>query len=218
MTHLSERTRIAKQVKSYYYIDGTGQIETGLILIFIVIVMFILQNGFLASIVGAITVLIVSLFRNLRKRITSQRTGFVDFKDNEILAKDYRFIVIVGLGLFVSFCLYLVFTFFVSIPLGLFLSIGLFGSIIIYSISTISIGYRAAMPRFYFSGALSLVLGICLLIYFLNQGIFSNLAISEVNAFVLSYGVGVGLTDFLLGLVTLRHYLREYPVIKQVEE
>lgn len=239
MAYLQERNQIVGQVKKYHYIDGMPDIQVGLGAVVFGLYQLInalAQNP--SSVVSqnlppevrlSLPIIFVIIWitvnyslrkymPKLRERVTYQRTGYVDFG---IPANNYKQnnnviigIIIAGLVLILIF-ISLIFV----ILFHLFLDFKLVNSLMFLILATIFpigyflIWYKTDVQRYVFAGLLALLLGAGLYVYFLDTWNFAN-----VNAPIGCYFIGIGVTELLLGLVTLRKYLREYPVINQVEE
>lgn len=147
----------------------------------------------------------------IRERLDSPRTGYVKFeKTRSEAARFWRFAI--GAIIFaIVFSVYVGLSArsHISFDAPLFL---LFG-IMLATVGLFFVAYKLEITRFYFSGTISLLLGILLVIYF---SVNWNFDINKIACIV--YFIGMGLAGLLLGLFTLRRYLRDYPPMGQSYE
>jgi hypothetical protein len=229
----------ARRTKSYKWADGLVEIERGInsFLIGWLIILFILpafdkfpqdpityynnSETYMAWVIaffgvyGIFMVLGPRWRKKLQERLTSERTGYVNY---EVVAtpstKNQLIALVFVLG-------YLVLTIFLAINIVKFqdafsVVFSFIALLVILGMSWFSYraGRQLVIPRFYFKAFLELGLGLGLWSFYVftnNSGYFP--AILYAVPIIGIYRVGLGIAVASLGGLTLRGYLRENPVI-----
>ncbi len=191
---------IVRKTYRYYYDDGLVEIAIGLLFVAVGLILFAWQSidySPLVAIVVVMGLLVVViggayltnwLVREMKKRITYPRTGYVAYRHGEP-SKGRWFIPLAALALVVV-SLFLPDSFTrMSAIVGAIL-----GAVLIF------IGYRVSLPRFYIVGIIALVSGVAL----------SRSDAAEFIAVALTFTIAGGAL-FLAGGFALISYLRDHP-------
>ena len=198
--------QVEQRVKRYWYSDGIAELTTGgmftlLALFFGVQGIFekrtplnvILQVSFAVVMIAGLTGLGL-LVKTLKSRLTYPRTGYVEYRANDLEAKQRR-------KLFISVAAIIAVSSIVLVDFlqefdSMLMATGVLVGVIFIALR----GKSSGLQRFYWLGWLAILLGAVLA--------FSNLP--QIYNLALFYGV-LGLIILISGAIVLRRYLAENP-------
>lgn len=193
---------IIRNTRKYWYVDGLSEISGGLIIFFTGLTYWLVYSmqdsslKFLLLIFAQPVVIILgaSLVRKIlpkiKEKLTYPRSGYLTFKRPTRSKRVRRAIII---GLFAATISAVISMVSMGLPERF---IPLFSSVFL-TIFSIYIGYQVAVPRFYWTGLLILLLG----------GIISWINPSGPLPYMLLFS-GMGVIWIMSGLITLIIYLR----------
>lgn len=197
---------VERRVKRYWYTDGIGELIGGgmfiLLGLYFALQEFLGQNSLVSGILQVSLILVMiggmyigrRLINALKTRVTYPRTGYVEYEVDEQKMRSRR-IWIVLLAFMIS-ALTMVFVslfqFFDAIVAVTGVAVGL--------ILVILRAKSAGLTRFYFLGAVSILLGLVL----------SSSGLPNAYSLGLFYGL-MGLGFMISGGLTLQRYLKENP-------
>lgn len=218
MAYLQERNQIVKQVEKYRYIDGFSEIEVGLTLLIgtisslIYIILYdlfhpIASNGFLAFIQIILLIIYINVpsflsrlvkayLSQQRKRVTSLRTGFIDFDEAIDKPTSNKTIdTLVGIG--IALAVLAVYIIFISVSYfvdknpsfsTLVSGLALLLIIAVAVITNLVVWYRVDFQHFYFYAVASLFLGCVLFVSFMQtKDLFKSLFYMVLHLDLLFY-------------------------------
>lgn len=198
---------VEKRVTRYWYTDGIAELIGGgmflLLGIYFAVQEFMGQNSLASGLLQASLALIMiagafvsrRLVNALKTRLTYPRTGYVEYQVNEDQIKRRR-IWAFALAFVVSALTMIFVRAFQS-----FDSIVALTGVVVGLVLIILRAKSAGLPRFYFLGGISLLLGLALSISGLPNG----------YSLGLFYGL-MGICFVVSGGLTLGKYLREHPI------
>ncbi|MBL8101060.1 MAG: hypothetical protein JNM02_00885 [Anaerolineales bacterium] len=209
----NESTQVQQRVMRYWYIDGLGELVGGGGVFFVLALYFsaqqyfgedslvggLLQAGLFLILVGSF-VFVRRLIASLKMRVTYPRTGYVEYRasrQNRILMGALAALSAAAM----SGVIVLIVRSFDAIDTMVAMT-----GILVAVILLVKQVWSTRMPRFYFLGAISLILG----------GILS------VSGFARGYNLGLfygfmSIAFAVSGGITLKNYLRENPLPAEVE-
>jgi hypothetical protein len=198
---------VEQRINRYWYTDGLGELIGGsmflLLGLYFALQDYLGQDTMLSGILQASLVLLMiggayisrRLINAMKTRITYPRTGYVEYKVNQKEAKSKR--VMAFVLAFAVAALAVAFA-------GMFKSFDSMVAVTGFIVGMILVLLRAkssGLTRFYFLGALSMILGL----------MTSRSGLSNGYALGLYYAL-MGVCFLVSGGVTLLHYLHENPL------
>ncbi len=195
--------QVTRRTRQYWFADGFVELSVGTIFLLLglyfylqsvlpagSLILFILQAGFVALLIGAIS-LGRYILGKLKSSLTFPRTGFVSYKQ----ASNKKRVFSAGLGIVIAS---LNVVLFITSPRSLYLIPAVTGLII--GIVWMILAYRIGLFRFYLQSMLFMLVGAGLSLMKLD--LYQSLAIY--------YGI-VGIILLISGGVILARYLQMYP-------
>ncbi len=201
---------VIRNTRKYWYVDGLAEIAGGLIIFFTGLtywLIYSMENSslkFLLLIIAQPVVIILgaSLVRKIlpkiKEKLTYPRSGYLTFKKP---TRNKRLRRVLFAGLIAGIIGALVGMVYNGLPQRY---IPLFSSFFL-TLFSIYFGYQVAVPRFYWTGLLILILG----------GIISWINPTDALPYMLLFS-GMGIIWIISGLITLVLYLRHtHPMPEQ---
>ncbi|MDO9088390.1 MAG: hypothetical protein Q7U53_19460 [Anaerolineaceae bacterium] len=193
---------IIRNTRRYWYVDGLAEIAGGLVIFFTGLsywLVYSMENSafkYLLLIIAQPVVIILGAYLVrlilpiIKEKLTYPRSGYLTFKKPD---RNKRMRRALFAGLIASIIAALVGMVYNGLPQRF---IPLFSSFFL-TVFSIYIGYQVAVPRFYWTGLLILILG----------GVISWLNPTGALPYMLLFS-GMGTLWIFSGLITLFHYLR----------
>jgi hypothetical protein len=222
MVPLEDKKRYSEMVrrtKSYKWADGLVEIESGLYLFlsglfFIFWPIIALSNPLVVLLIPVFMLVLKEyIIKPIRLKFQASlilpRTGYVDYESHVPASKLKAFFMfLLTCAALVAFA-YILYLFDVFIVTFGFLLLG-----VGFGIGWSYLGQRLALPRFYAKAALEVGLGLGLWLIFVVTGDFSQSLNISYYALILADGlIGLGMIEMGCGILGLRRYVEDNPVM-----